>query len=254
MSPMRLITIPMSHYCEKARWGLERLGLAYTEERHLQGFHYPRTYWYSRGPTVPVLLDGAQVISDSTGILGHLDRYATPQARLYPENSEERDQVEQWEDIFDEDLGVESRRWVYLHYLAHPREALRVASQGAPAVERALFRLFYPLARAFLVRRVRVNARDVERGLSRARAIVRRTDALLSDGRKYLLGERFTAADLSLACMISPLILPRHYGIQLPTLEEALPAMRPTVEEFRSTLTGAFALRLFEAERLRVMN
>ena len=52
----RLITIPMSHYCEKARWALDRLGLRYVEERHLQVFHYPRTYWFSRGPTVPVLI------------------------------------------------------------------------------------------------------------------------------------------------------------------------------------------------------
>jgi glutathione S-transferase len=28
---IRLLTIPISHYCEKARWGLERLGLAYHE-------------------------------------------------------------------------------------------------------------------------------------------------------------------------------------------------------------------------------
>lgn len=71
---MRLITIPISHYCEKARWALARLGLQYHEERHLQGFHYPRTFWFSRGPMVPVLLDGKLMVSDSTRILEHLDR------------------------------------------------------------------------------------------------------------------------------------------------------------------------------------
>ena len=70
---MRLITIPMSHYCEKARWALERLGLEYYEERHLQVFHYPRTWWISRGPSVPVLVDGGRVVADSTAILQHLD-------------------------------------------------------------------------------------------------------------------------------------------------------------------------------------
>ena len=33
----RLLTIPISHFCEKARWALERAGLAYREERHVQG-------------------------------------------------------------------------------------------------------------------------------------------------------------------------------------------------------------------------
>ena len=66
---MRLLTIPMSHYCEKARWGLERLGCAYTEERHLQGFHYPRAYRLSGGPYVPVLVDGDVTVSDAQACL-----------------------------------------------------------------------------------------------------------------------------------------------------------------------------------------
>ncbi|MCW3023116.1 MAG: Glutathione S-transferase family protein, partial [Conexibacter sp.] len=30
-----LVTIPISHYCEKARWALDRAGVAYEERRHL---------------------------------------------------------------------------------------------------------------------------------------------------------------------------------------------------------------------------
>ncbi len=58
MPQLRLLTIPISHYCEKARWALDRLGLAYVEERHLQVFHYLRSFQLSRGPNVPVLIDG----------------------------------------------------------------------------------------------------------------------------------------------------------------------------------------------------
>ena len=81
MAGMRLITLPMSHYCEKARWALERLGLAYYEERHLQGFHYAKTVWVSRNIAVPVLLDDGRVIVDSTAILKHLANYAPSQQR-----------------------------------------------------------------------------------------------------------------------------------------------------------------------------
>jgi glutathione S-transferase len=54
MPNLRLLTIPISHYCEKARWALDRLGLPYVEERHLQVFHYLRSYPLSGGPNVPV--------------------------------------------------------------------------------------------------------------------------------------------------------------------------------------------------------
>ena len=38
-TPARLITIPISHYCEKARWALDRAGIGYREERHVQIVH-----------------------------------------------------------------------------------------------------------------------------------------------------------------------------------------------------------------------
>ncbi|MDT8388637.1 MAG: glutathione S-transferase family protein [Thiogranum sp.] len=249
MNDLRLITIPMSHYCEKTRWGLERLGLTYREERHLQVFHYPRTYQLSRGPNVPVLVDGDRVVSDSTLILKHLERYAAPGMTLYPDDPAQRAQVEELEDLFDEVMGVESRRWVYFHFSARPLQALRIAGQGVPAAEKLLAPLIYPLFRLLIHTLLKPTSARVEAGLQQVRGIVRRTDALLAQGQRYLLGPRFTAADLALACMMAPLVLPRNYGIRLPEVEELSPAARATVREFRSTETGGYVLRLFAEEK-----
>ena len=247
----RLITIPMSHYCEKARWGLERLGLPYFEERHLQLFHYPRTFLVSRGPNVPVLIDAGQVIADSTRILRHLDSYVDNADRLYPDDSALRVHVEAWEDRFDEELGVDSRRWVYYHMLPYPAEALITAGQGAPAYERKLAPYGYAFMKRFISNALSVNPEDVAAGLTRSRATITETDALLADGRPYLLGARFTAADLALACMMSPYVLPRNYGIRLPTLDEVPASMRADVCYFQATRTGKYVLQLFDTERLR---
>ena len=40
MTDLVLVTIPFSHYCEKARWALDRAGLAYEERAHLPLAHY----------------------------------------------------------------------------------------------------------------------------------------------------------------------------------------------------------------------
>jgi len=228
--PVRLISIPMSHYCEKARWGLERLGIEYFEERHLQVFHYPRTYWVSRGPNVPVLIDGGKVVQDSTTILQYLDRYADDSQRLYPQDNALRARVNELEDLFDDVLGVESRRWVYFHFKNRPIQALRTAGQGTPLIK--------------------PSECAVEEGLKKIRAILKETDSLLAAGYTYLLGNRFTAADLSLACMLAPLVLPRNYGIRLPEPDELPARARPVVDEFRETVTGKYVLRLFETERV----
>jgi glutathione S-transferase len=239
----------MSHYCEKARWALERQGIPYYEERHLQGFHYLRTYWVSGGPNVPVLIDGKKTISDSTAILHHLDRYASPENCLYPSDSAQRQEVETMEELFDEQLGVESRRWLYYHCLKTPAKSLGVASQGVPAFERMLGPACFSLLKFHIDRMLQISENTVQEGLKRCQEIISYTDSLLADDRKYLVGESFSAADLTLACMMAPFILPRQYGIELPFIAEMPYLTQSTIRSFRETRTGQFALHLFATER-----
>jgi glutathione S-transferase len=74
------------------------------------------------------------------------------------------------------------------------------------------------------------------------------------EGKRYLVGDRFTAADLAFACMAAPILLPRPeegYGAVLPPLEETPPAFAEVAREMRETPAGRFALRMFRQERGR---
>ena len=42
-----LITIPISHYCEKARWALDRARQPYVEVRHLPLFHWAHRFRFT---------------------------------------------------------------------------------------------------------------------------------------------------------------------------------------------------------------
>lgn len=44
-------------------------------------------------------------------------------------------------------------------------------------------------------------------------------DEKLRDGRTYLVDNRFTAADLTLASLIAPVVFPKQYGSTLPEFE-----------------------------------
>ena len=72
----------------------------------------------------------------------------------------------------------------------------------------------------------------------------------LSDGRSYLCGNRFTAADLTFACLSAPVIAPPGYGIVLPQPEEMPAAAGAMIREFGEQPAGAFALELYRNERL----
>jgi len=68
----RLVTIPISHYCEKARWALERAGVPYREERHVQGVHILASRLAGRplAHDVEGLADGDSLLAKLRGMIG----------------------------------------------------------------------------------------------------------------------------------------------------------------------------------------
>ena len=84
-TPHRLVTIPMSHYCEKARWALERAQIPYREDPHLQAIHWAHVWRAGRGRTAPVLVTDDVVLTESTDILRWVDGLSD--LRLYPDGA-----------------------------------------------------------------------------------------------------------------------------------------------------------------------
>ena len=106
--PARLITIPLSHYCEKARWGLDRAALPYREEPHAPLLNR------LAGGTVPALVQGSIRFADSTDILVHADSFRGGDL-LYPLDASPRQEVESLVKRFDTELGPHTRRWAYCY-------------------------------------------------------------------------------------------------------------------------------------------
>jgi glutathione S-transferase len=246
---LRLITIPISHYCEKARWALERVGLPYHEERHVQGIHRLAARRAGGGATVPVLVAPDGVIGQSGEILAWVDRRAHPEQRLFPAAAAERAEVERLCARFDEELGPKGRRLMYVHMLGDRRLALRFNNQGVPRWEDGAIRRGWPLAASFLRR-----ALDIRPGVEVAdeAAVWREFDfvaGLLEDGRPHLCGERFGAGDLTFAAMSAALIVPPDYGVRLPQPEQLPPATAALVGRAREHPAGRYALSMFSGHR-----
>lgn len=78
-----------------------------------------------------------------------------------------------------------------------------------------------------------------------------RVDRILADGRKYLLGDRFSAIDLTFAALAAPILQPHEHHIP-PTPIETLPTqMQADIGNCQATSAGKFGLRLYREHRHR---
>jgi glutathione S-transferase len=245
----RLLTIPISHYCEKARWALERAGLEYVEERHVQGIHQVRAKRSGGGTTLPVLVTDEGVFPESEAIIRYADGHLPEGQRLFPAEPELRAEVERLSRWLDEGLGPDGRRLIYAHMLPFKDEMLPTNNQGAPAWEGRALRALWPAATWWAKRHLKIGAATIAEDEPRVRRAFDTIGERLADGRRYLCGDRFTAADLTFAALSSPVIAPPEYGIPLPQPDEMPPALGRTVREFRALPAGEFALELYRTHR-----
>lgn len=253
---LRLHTITFSHYVEKVRWCMDRLGVAYEEVPNAGILGVLVT-----GRTVPSLEipPGLTRIGDSPRILRYLwGEYAgrLPAARtdfLAPTPA-----TLELEQYLDQRLGNDVRVWVYSRIFARRDLTLRswgIEEPRVPGWQRALLRAGTPLLRFAVRRMLGVTPARATRALERTREAFDRIDGLLADGRRYLAGDALGFADITFASLAALAVLPPEYGGRAIAgrrldIEELAPDWRAEVEALRARPAGQFVLRLYREERL----
>ena len=246
------MTIPISHFCEKARWALDRAGVDYVERPHLQLIHIFAARFAGGGRTVPVFVTReGEVLGESSAILHWADTLLDPGRRLYPEG-EMGTQAAALEARLDEGFGPDGRVWMYHQTLPVVHDLGRWATAGIPRWERRFFRMGGPAIEMSLRRYLGVDAAAAGAALGRVDDVFDAVAQRLSDGRRFLLGERFTAADLTFAALAAPMLLPAGYGSPLPPPEVMPETAAREVRRLRAHAAGVFADRLYAEERVRL--
>ena len=247
--PRVLITIPISHYCEKARWALDRTGVRYREQAHLQLIHRLAARRAGGGRTVPVLVCGERVLAESADIVDEADANAPQGQRLYPEDPGAAAEVRALERYFDADLGPHGRRWMYNEMRGRRDLAVAYGCTGVPTWERRVLPLAFPVATRMIDRVLDITADTAAQSEAQVRAVFDAVAERLSDDRPYLCGDRFTAADLTFSALAASVLMPPEYGVPLPQPGELPVAMAAVVREFRAHPAGAHALAMYRDER-----
>ena len=251
-----LETIPASHFVEKVRWCMDRLGVDYEEVPWcgtLGAFYL--------GRTVPRLHVRTGIVRSQIGNSPEILRYlwGTYGATLGPaaaflEPTQERIEFERRIDRCAVSLQV----WVYYHILDEPelcKRAWGMHSEAIPLWQRKLVGVLYPV-QVFMMRRAfRINETNYRKNREHIDNLLAEADAALADGRGSILGgDSLNYTDFAFAAIQGLWLQPEGYGggagirMERNTVPDA---MRKDIERWIENYPSAtrFIEALYASER-----
>ena len=238
---------------EIARWVLDRNSILYRDESHglwkiqskasdITGETFKKNY--------PVLQMTDALIYSVDGILMFWEQRCLPQNRLIPTDTAQQDDALDLYHLFTgKFFERQVSRYMYESLLTSKKDAARVFKQRIPSLEKLKCKFLFSAVKKRIIKDYELTANDPEEHIVQIKKIFNQVNALLADGRKYLVGNQFTIADLSFAAVAAPMILPVEFGGVLPQISQLPEAYRNHVTELRATPAGQFVFRLYQANR-----
>lgn len=243
-----LVTIRVSHYCEKARWALERAGVGFIEEAHPPLLHLTATVPRG-GRSVPILVTPHGTLRDSVAIVAHADRLGPREKTLFPDDPGQAAEAEALCKRFDDVVGPAVRRILYHDILGVPELERAILLHATRPWEARLVEPLLPVVAKAMRRSMRIDAAGVARSHEKLEAVLAEVDARLADGRRFLVGERFSVADLTFCALFAPAVYAPEYGCPLPPLEQLPRSLQDLVAANRARPAGQFVLATYARER-----
>jgi glutathione S-transferase len=195
---LRLVTLHVSPWSERARWALDHHGIAYEKIQHEPFIGEPRLRRIvgpgKKRATVPVLITGDRVLTESWDIAVHADQVGKG-SKLIPADREA--EVRKWNDLADETM-VAARPLVVAGMLASPEALDEGLPPPVPGLLRPLLRPVMRVGTKWFARKYGLRLEDTATPLARLRSTLGTLREALSKGSEYLLGS-FSYADIVMA-------------------------------------------------------
>ena len=204
--PPELLTLPPSHYCERARWGLAHAGLPYQEVPLAAGLHAFTVRKLALLTTLPLLHTATEIVQGSDHILDWCGLAAADR------DAEERLQSR---------IGPLVRSFSYAATMDGPHHAdiRRILLAGVPSWQTAVTRAVWPGLRRLLVASLKVQARRLPELTEQLEAELDWFGQHLA-GRETLGPAGFGRDDITAASLLAPLthptVVPLYRDVRYP--------------------------------------
>ena len=232
MSKIILYQFPISHFCEKIRWTLDYKSIPHIKQTLLPGLHSKKMKKLTGQYSVPVIKHQDTYLHDSSKIISYLEEQF-PEKPLNPKSQENLQQALNWENFADANIGPQVRVLLYHHLLQEPQIVSKFFTKDGPLYGPLFVKLAFPKLEKVMRKHMRIN---LETSIQAKDHLDKSLDKVIEalDGKNYLVGEQFSRADLSVASLLAPLIMPPAYGLKKPELPDEL---NKILESFEPKLT-----------------
>ena len=248
-----LVNLAPAASTDVCRWCFEYWGMTHRESMHVPIFHVLALAWYrTSNSDRPVVVDKSNRYQTETGITAHFDPLAPLERRLIPDG-ELGQRVLNETNYFHKTMRIGTVQYMYWNLLKNKQLIWPSFTNGTPWAEALLAQVLYPFIKFALVISLSLNETNAIKGIKTVSAGFDRVETALSDGRPYLLGERFTLADLTFAASAAPIILADGYAGHMPKFEDVPQDMQSVILEFRQRPAGIFAQRMYDLHRNKIV-
>jgi len=221
VSRPKLYIFAISHYCEKARWALDYLGIGHEVHYLPPGPHRMTAKRLgARRSSLPILVADGQTVQGSAAIVDWADARASTESRcLTPDDG--REECLQIEKRLDRVAGVHTRRYYYSEAMVdHPRMVRPIFTRDLSWPQKLLVRGTWGVVRKLMIQGMDLGAEQGQESRRIVEGELEWLDGLLSDGRRFLVGGQFSRADIAAASLFAPLAAPKQHptyaSLQLP--------------------------------------
>lgn len=253
----KLITFPPSSDCENARWMMLRYGLNFYEKAHAPPFFIIPLLMVGSN-RLPTYVDKTQklTIKGMPALFEYFDPLQEESKKLVPEAH--KTEIMEAFDLYNKQMGGNTVKWAYSNLLPYKQIMINPLSLGTPWFERFITRHFYFITKSIFWKLIDPTPAKIDAALKSIQETFAGVDKKLADGRKYLIGDRFSLADMAFAVSGSPLVLPMGYGGDadqsgpIPTFDQWPAEQQAVIQEMRETPAGKFILRMYAEERYKL--
>ncbi len=207
---LKLYQFPVSHYCEKVRWALELKDLPYRKVNLLPGPHVKKAKALASRSELPILEHKSHIVQGSREIITYLDNQFS-RRQLTPEHPDARKLAMAWESYADREIGPPVRLLWYHTMLEHKDISVRMLSQDGPWYGNMMVKFAYPKMAEAMREMMNINDDTARQAVGQIEVALNNIQETLGDN-EFLVADTFTRADLAVASLLAPLLMPKGYG------------------------------------------